>query len=64
MLIEDLMDDRFGRLKFEVKNLIDGHETVPYQPGALFFVGSSLTAAGNRAYRGGGQLSGSVPNPF
>ena len=31
------------------EELIDGHKTVPYEPGALFR---------------GGQLSGIVPNPF
>ena len=29
--------DEFGKLKFEVKNsVVDGHQTVHYQPGALF----------------------------
>ena len=31
------------------EELVDGHQTVPYQPGALFW---------------GDQLSGSVSNPF
>ena len=38
------------------EELVDGHQTVPYQPGALFF---SLRGEGD-----GDQLSGSVSNPF
>ena len=41
--------DGFGKLKFEVMNYIDVYQTVTYQPGALIW---------------GGQLSGSVSNPF
>ena len=41
--------DLFGKLKFEVKKLVDGYQTVFYQPGAVIW---------------GGQLSGSVSNPF
>ena len=40
------------------EELVDGHQTVPYQPGALFFVGGWGWGGG------GGQLSGSVSNPF
>ena len=29
--------DGFGKYKFIVKN-VDGHQTVPYQPGALLFL--------------------------
>ena len=38
-------------LKIEIwsEELVDGYQTVPYQPSGLF---------------GGGQLSGSVSNPF
>ena len=39
---------------FESEELLAGHQTVPYQPEALFFVGEE----------GGGQLSGIVSNPF
>ena len=41
----------WGIWKIEIwsEELIDGHETVPYQPGALFW---------------GGKLSASVSNPF
>ena len=37
------------KIEFWSEELIDGHQTVPYKPGALFR---------------GGQLSGRVPNPF
>ena len=41
--------DGFRKLKFEAEELVDGYQTVPYQPGVLIL---------------GGQLSGSVSNPF
>ena len=37
------------KIKIWSEELVDGHQTVPYQPGALIW---------------GGQLSGRVSNPF
>ena len=36
--------------------LVDGHQTAPYQPGGLFFF--------RERGGGGSQLSGCVPDPF
>ena len=38
-----------SKIEIWSEELADGHQTVPYQPGTLFW---------------GGLLSGSVPNPF
>ena len=41
--------DGFGKFEILSEELVDGYQTVPYQPGALIW---------------GGQLSGSVSNLF
>ena len=46
------------KIEIRSEELVDGYQTVPYQPGALFFGGRG--GAGGE----GSQLSGSVSNLF
>ena len=46
------------KIEIRSKELVDGHETVLYKPGALFLWGEGGKGGG------GGQLSGGVSNPF